>query len=1004
MKTKQSLFAISILLLFVLSLNNCTKKSDIIKYGQISGKVKSSSTGEPISGAGISLSPSNSSTTTGSDGAYSFEELEPRQYSIQVAKDGFQTNTTSVEVVAGENRLGDILLTPAQPILQVSTTLLDFGSDNSILPIEIRNIGASPLTWSVAGDKPWLSVNPASGTTAASAVNSVNITVNRSLLGRSIYTGTISITSNGGSASINVTVNIVNPVLYVTTTLLDFGSEQSILPFEIKNSGAGELIWSITSDKPWLIVNPASGNITSGTSAINATIDRSQIGKSTFVGTLVVNSNGGTATINVTVNVNGPIMNVTPSSLVFDATDSEKTLQISNIGIGNLTYSAQTTQSWITFMNSSGSTTTEIKLMPVIVNRQGLSPGDYSGTIVINSNANNITINVSLKVAAPAAPQLTNGTISNLTSTTADISGNITNLGSSAVTQHGHCWSTATNPTIDNNKTNLGGATTTGGFTSNITELSPGTNYYVRAYAINSVGISYSTQIVFTTDAGQQPGVSTTAVNSITSNSASSGGNVTFQGGTPVSARGVCWSTTQNPTILNNHTSDGSGMGSFTSDLTGLTAATTYYVRAYATNNAGTAYGNQVQFTTTAGLPPTVNTSSITEISAISASGGGNVSSEGGTTVSSRGVCWSTSPNPSISNSHTNDGTGTGVFNSSLTNLSPLTSYYVRAYATNLAGTSYGNQVQFTTVAGQSPTVSTTNITNTTNNSATSGGNVTEEGTTPVTARGVCWNTSSGPTISNNHTANGSGTGSFNSNLTGLEAITTYYVRAYATNSIGTAYGNEVSFTTLVAPPVVTTGLLAYYTFENQNANDWTGNFNGIAYNIEYSTSTLNGSNFAANFNGSNSYISILHAFYSGNMDFTFSIWIKSATSNFIFFSEFGGVYTSNYVGIDNNNKVKYAMNHLSPYVFTNPTSSLLDNSWHHFVYRRQGNTLVYFIDNVLMDSRNETGSMHENIKTNIGNSGYFNNDYFQGMFDNVRFFNRALTNQEIQTIYNAQQ
>ncbi|MFZ4463424.1 MAG: BACON domain-containing protein, partial [Bacteroidales bacterium] len=422
MKTKQSLYAITVILILGIGLNNCTKKSDIIKYGQISGKVKSSATGEPISGAGLSLSPSNSSTTTGSDGAYSFVELEPQQYSIQVIKDGYQTNTTSVEVVAGENRLGDILITPAQPVLSVSTTLLDFGTDKSILPFEIRNNGAAPLIWNVAGDKPWISINPASGTTSAAGVNSVNITVDRSLLGKTSYAGTVSITSNGGSASISITVNVVNPVLYVSTTLLDFGSEQSILPFEIKNNGASELIWSITSDKPWLTVNPASGNVTTGTNAINASIDRSQIGKSTYVGTLVVNSNGGTATINVTVNVNGPLMNITPSSLVFGATDTEKTLQISNIGIGNLTYNAQTTQSWISFQNGSGSTTTEIKLMPVIVNRQGLSPGDYSGTIVINSNANNITLNISMIVAAPAAPQLTIGTVSNISSSSADIS------------------------------------------------------------------------------------------------------------------------------------------------------------------------------------------------------------------------------------------------------------------------------------------------------------------------------------------------------------------------------------------------------------------------------------------------------------------------------------------------------------------------------------------------------------------------------------------------------
>ncbi len=95
------------------------------------------------------------------------------------------------------------------------------------------------------------------------------------------------------------------------------------------------------------------------------------------------------------------------------------------------------------------------------------------------------------------------------------------------------------------------------------------------------------------------PTVTTTAVSNISSTTATAGGNVTSDGGAAVTARGVCWSTTQNPTISNNHTTDGSGTGNFTSSLTGLTAGTTYYVRAYATNAVGTAYGNEITFTTT---------------------------------------------------------------------------------------------------------------------------------------------------------------------------------------------------------------------------------------------------------------------------------------------------------------------------------------------------------------------------------------------------------------------
>lgn len=97
------------------------------------------------------------------------------------------------------------------------------------------------------------------------------------------------------------------------------------------------------------------------------------------------------------------------------------------------------------------------------------------------------------------------------------------------------------------------------------------------------------------------PTVTTNAVSSITATTATSGGNVTDQGGTMVTSRGVCWSTSPNPVVTGNHTSDGSGTGSFTSSITGLTASTPYYARAYATNSAGTAYGNEVNFTTTAG-------------------------------------------------------------------------------------------------------------------------------------------------------------------------------------------------------------------------------------------------------------------------------------------------------------------------------------------------------------------------------------------------------------------
>jgi uncharacterized protein (TIGR02145 family) len=296
------------------------------------------------------------------------------------------------------------------------------------------------------------------------------------------------------------------------------------------------------------------------------------------------------------------------------------------------------------------------------------------------------------------------------------------------------------------------------------------------------------------------PTLTTDTPTSITSSTAVSGGNVTSDGGAAVTARGVCWSNSPNPTISNNTTSDGTGTGNYTSNITGLNQSTTYYVRAYATNSVGTAYGNQQTFTTQAATvtTPTVTTTSITGVTQSTATSGGNVTSQGGASVTARGVCWSTSPSPTTANNTTSNGTGTGSFTSNITGLSASTTYYVRAYAINSGGTAYGSQQTFTTQAATvtPPTVTTTSITGVTQSTATSGGNVTSQGGAVVTARGVCYSTSPSPTIANNTTSNGTGTGSFTSNITGLSPSTTYYVRAYAANSGGTAYGNELNFTT----------------------------------------------------------------------------------------------------------------------------------------------------------------------------------------------------------------
>ena len=190
--------------------------------------------------------------------------------------------------------------------------------------------------------------------------------------------------------------------------------------------------------------------------------------------------------------------------------------------------------------------------------------------------------------------------------------------------------------------------------------------------------------------------VTTGTVTNITTTTATCSGNVTSDGGSSVTARGVCWSTSQNPTTSNSKTTNGTGVGSYTSNITGLSPNTTYYVRAYATNSEGTAYGEQKTFSTNAQqATPSVTTGDVINITATTATCDGNVTADGGLPVIARGVCWSTTENPTTSNSKTTNGTGLGTYTSTITHLSPNTTYYVRAYATNANGTAYGEQRTF---------------------------------------------------------------------------------------------------------------------------------------------------------------------------------------------------------------------------------------------------------------------------------------------------------------------
>ena len=469
-----------------------------------------------------------------------------------------------------------------------------------------------------------------------------------------------------------------------------------------------------------------------------------------------------------------------------------------------------------------------------------------------------------------------------------------------------------------------------GQFHHTITNLELTTRYYYRAYAQTAMGTTYGDVLYFNTHA-ELPEIHTLEVTNITNTSATCGGNVTGTGGTDVIAQGVCWSTSPNPTVSDNHTND-PGMDIFTSHITGLTPSTTYYVRAYATNSAGTAYGEQRTFTTLSAFfcgidvvtdydgnvyntveigqqcwmkenlctthfadgteipigsissnniayryypnhnssivpiygylynwaavmhgatssnanpsgvqgicPPGWHVPSKAEFDQLTnfvssqsqyVCGNNNIAKALASTVDWPWYNYFNSPCAPGYFSQTNNATGfsakpAGLLYENLSSVNFTSDCYI--WSSNLHTVSSGLCVSILNVGnifppstnafqeralsvrcllddsgvnGSNailPTVTTKAISYVSSSSARCGGHVYGSGGAEVTARGICWDTLPNPTVNDSYTSDGNGTCGFSSNMTGLMPSTTYYVRAYATNSVGTAYGEQQSFTT----------------------------------------------------------------------------------------------------------------------------------------------------------------------------------------------------------------
>ena len=410
-------------------------------------------------------------------------------------------------------------------------------------------------------------------------------------------------------------------------------------------------------------------------------------------------------------------------------------------------------------------------------------------------------------------PTVTTPTVTSIGTTTATLGANVTSLGIPAsITARGTCWGTTPAPTTN---CVAEGGTTTGVFTQARTGFTAGTLYYYRGYATNSTGTVYSPDGSFTTVT--IPTLTNSDISSITQTTAVGGGTISSNGGATVTVSGLVWDIAGNPTVaLSTKTTDGWAIGGpWTSSMTGLTPGTFYYVRAYATNSAGTAYGAGNKTFTALAVPGLINPTSST-ITQTTATLGVNVNYSGfPSTLSDRGICYGTTPAPTT-NCTSQGGTSTGVLTQPITGLTAGIFYYYRGYATNSTGTGYSSDGTFTTLS--LPIVTTPTVTSIGTTTATLGANVTSLGIpASITARGTCWGTTPAPTT-NCVAEGGTTTGVFTQARTGFTAGTLYYYRGYATNSTGTVYSPDGSFTTISACSVAST-LIGTPTLYNSAAS-----------------------------------------------------------------------------------------------------------------------------------------------------------------------------------------
>ncbi|MDE6339746.1 MAG: carboxypeptidase regulatory-like domain-containing protein [Muribaculaceae bacterium] len=713
----KQLIIIFVFLLGICAASSCSSDiSEENKYGSIAGSVSDATTGEPVPTVRVKLTPGGNSTVTGTDGSFNFLNLEPAEYTLDISKEGYKANSAKVNVRIGAPTSAHLLIERIPSIVTADRETLDFGDNQSLntLSFNIVNSGYEKLKWEIEEHCEWITeINPSSGELDYGKTAGIVVVIDRELLNAGENKAVIVIKSSDGSSEMNVVAIGEGRALPALNTLdaTDVTSTSATLNGEISFEGS-----PVYTERGFVYSNTAEPTLENTISKLSCKVtDEKEFsykltgldyGKVFHVRAYATNKLGTAYSANEIIFKTEATL---PALMALDATNVTPTSATFNGEITEVGTPSYTERGFVYSLSPTPTldNTLEKITCPVNTNAKfshNVSGLEYNKTYYLRAYAVSemgtvySTNEISFKTTA-TLPSLKALEATNVTPSSATINAEIVEAGNPTYTERGFVYSLSPTPTLENTIAKIKCAKNSENkFSHNLSSLEYNKTYYVRAYAVSDVGTVYSTNEISFTTTASLPALKVMDATNVTPSSATFNGEITEKGNPAYNERGFVYSLNPTPTIDNTIakiTCSVSAENKFSRNVSDLEFNKTYYLRGYAVSDVGTVYStNEISFKTTA-IMPEVSTLDIdnADLSAGTATFRGKISNIGNPAYTERGFVYGTMPEPTIyDNKVVANGAGElGNFSKYVTDL-PKNTYYVRAYATTPAGTTYGEE------------------------------------------------------------------------------------------------------------------------------------------------------------------------------------------------------------------------------------------------------------------------------------------------------------------------